>query len=208
LPETVGIAGPLGREKTAQVTSNWDHSMRVAQVRARGMAAMEPRMTGSKNRLSYEVSAKLRGDYMSLSNILIPVDGSPASLRAVDFAIERHARNGTNALVLLHVQPIGSINPAGLSEAMPADWLHEATSQASAQALKDAIGKCEGASVAFKALARSGQTADTIVQVAQEEDVGHIVMGTRGLGGVQGLLLGSVATQVIHLAEVPITLIK
>ena len=145
---------------------------------------------------------------MSPSNILIPVDGSPASLRAVDFAIERHARNGTNALVLLHVQPIGSINPAGLSEAMPADWLHEATSQASAQALKDAIGKCEGASVAFKALARSGQTAETIVQVAQEEDVGHIVMGTRGLGGVQGLLLGSVATQVIHLAVVPIMLIK
>jgi nucleotide-binding universal stress UspA family protein len=33
-------------------------------------------------------------------------------------------------------------------------------------------------------------------------------MGTRGLGGIQGLLLGSVATQVIHLAEVPITLIK
>ena len=33
-------------------------------------------------------------------------------------------------------------------------------------------------------------------------------MGTRGLGGIQGLLLGSVATQVIHLAKVPITLIK
>ena len=145
---------------------------------------------------------------MSPSNILIPVDGSPASLRAVDFAIEMPARNKSNSLVLLHVQNIGSINPAGLSEAMPADWLHEAASQASAQALKDAIGKCEGANVAFKALAQTGQTAETIAQVAQEEDVGHIVMGTRGLGGVKGLLLGSVATQVIHLAEVPITLIK
>ena len=38
--------------------------------------------------------------------------------------------------------------------------------------------------------------------------VKQIVMGTRGLGGIQGLLLGSVAMQVIHLAEVPITLIK
>jgi nucleotide-binding universal stress UspA family protein len=36
----------------------------------------------------------------------------------------------------------------------------------------------------------------------------HIVMGTRGLGRSQGLLLGSVAMNVIHLAQVPVTLIK
>jgi hypothetical protein len=50
-----------------------------------------------------------------------------------------------------------------------ADWLNEAASQASAQALKDAIGKSEGASVAFKALAKTGQTAKVIAQVAREE---------------------------------------
>jgi len=145
---------------------------------------------------------------MPPSNILIPVDGSPASLRAVDFAIKRHARNGTMALVLLYVQPIGSIDPAGLSEVMPPDWIHEAVSQESAQALKDAIDRCEGASVTFKALTRSGQPAETIAQVAREEDVEQIVIGTRGLGGVKGLLLGSVANQVIQLAEVPVTLVK
>jgi nucleotide-binding universal stress UspA family protein len=62
--------------------------------------------------------------------------------------------------------------------------------------------------IAFKSIARAGPVAVTIAQVAREESVGQIVMGTRGLGGFQGLLLGSVATQVIHLAEVPITLIK
>jgi nucleotide-binding universal stress UspA family protein len=45
--------------------------------------------------------------------------------------------------------------------------------------LKDAIGKCEGASVVFKTLTKSGQTAAAIAQVAREEDVKHIVMGTR-----------------------------
>ena len=34
------------------------------------------------------------------------------------------------------------------------------------------------------------------------------MMGTRGLGSIQGLLLGSVAMKVVHLAEVPITLFK
>jgi nucleotide-binding universal stress UspA family protein len=66
----------------------------------------------------------------------------------------------------------------------------------------------EAAGAVFKTVVRSGQPAETIAQVAREEDIQHIVMGTRGLGSIQGLLMGSVATKVIHLADVPITLIK
>ena len=145
---------------------------------------------------------------MSLSKILIPVDGSPASLRAVDFAIEMVAQDPSTSLVLLHVQNTRAIELAGASEAMDTEWLREAGSRASAKALKDAIGKCEHAGVASETLVRTGQIAEAVGQVAREENVKHIVMGTRGLGGIQGLLLGSVAMQVIHLAEVPITLIK
>jgi nucleotide-binding universal stress UspA family protein len=145
---------------------------------------------------------------MSAPKILVPVDGSPASLRAVDFAIKMAGQNPGTTLVLLHVSNIPAIDLAGVPEAMATDWVQEAASQASVQALKDATGKCEGGCVVFKTLTRTGQTAKAIAQVAQEEDVKHIVMGTRGLGGIQGLLLGSVATQVIHLADVPITLIK
>ncbi len=145
---------------------------------------------------------------MSLSKILIPVDGSPASLRAVDFAIEMVAHDPSTSLVLLHVQNTRAIELAGASEAMDTEWLREAGSRASAKALKEAIGKCEHAGVASEALVRTGQIAEAVGQVAREENVKHIVMGTRGLGGIQGLLLGSVAMQVVHLAEVPITLIK
>ena len=97
---------------------------------------------------------------------------------------------------------------AGASEAMDTEWLREAGSLASAKALKDAIGKCEHAGVASEALVRTGQIAEAVGQVAREETLQRIGMGTRGLRGIQGLLLGSVAMQVIHLAEVPITLIK
>jgi nucleotide-binding universal stress UspA family protein len=148
------------------------------------------------------------GEQMSTSKILIPVDGSPASLRALDLAIKMATENPGTSLVLLNVQNIRAIELAGASEARDTDWLREAGSRASAKALKDATGKCEHADVAFETLIGSGQIAEVIAQVAREEDIKHIVMGTRGLGGIQGLLLGSVATQVIHLAEVPITLIK
>jgi nucleotide-binding universal stress UspA family protein len=145
---------------------------------------------------------------VSLSKILIPVDGSPASLRAVDFAIEMASQDPSTSLVLLHVQNTRAMELAGASEAMDTEWLREAGSRASAKALKDAIGKCEHAGVASEVLVRTGQIAEAVGQVAREENVKHIVMGTRGLGGIQGLLLGSVAMQVVHLAEVPITLIK
>jgi nucleotide-binding universal stress UspA family protein len=145
---------------------------------------------------------------MSPSKILIPIDGSPASLRALDLAIKMATQNPGTSLVLLNVQNIPAIELAGASEALDTDWLREAGSRASAKALRDAIGKCEHTGVASETLVRAGQIAEAIERVAREEDIKHIVMGTRGLGGIQGLLLGSVATQVIHLAEVPITLIK
>jgi nucleotide-binding universal stress UspA family protein len=106
------------------------------------------------------------------------------------------------------MQNIPAIEVAAGSEQMATDWLQDTARQASAKALKDAKGQCENASVGFKTLVRTGQPAVTIAQVARDEHVKHIVMGTRGLGRIQGLLLGSVAMQVVHLAEVPITLIK
>jgi len=87
------------------------------------------------------------------------------------------------------------------------DWQDRA-SQASANALKDAIAKSEAATVGFETLSKAGQPAEAIAQVARDKSIEHIVMGTRGLGRIQGLVMGSVAMKVIHLAQVPITLIK
>lgn len=140
--------------------------------------------------------------------VLTPVDGSQASLRAVDFALEMLGQSPGGSLVLLHVQNVGSVDPLGVAAMAPPDWFQEVASRGSEGALKSALSKCKGANIAFKPLVRAGQVAKTIAEVAREEGVGQIVMGTRGLGGIQGLLLGSVATQVIHLAEVPLTLVR
>src|SRR5262249_11598455 len=114
-------------------------------------------------------------------------------------------QNPDASLVLLNVQNISAMELAGA--AMGSDW-QEAASQASAKALKEATGKAEAAGINFKSIVRSGQTAEAIAQAAHDEGVGDIVMGTQSLGRIQGLLVGSVAMKVIHLAEVPITLLK
>src|SRR5512147_283444 len=122
---------------------------------------------------------------------------SPASLRALDFAIEMTGKNPGTSLVLLNVQNISAMDLTG-SE-MGSDW-QEAASVASTKALKEAVGKAEAAGNAFRSIVRTGQTAEAIAQAARDEGIEHIVMGTRGLGSIQGLLLGSVAMKVIHLA--------
>ena len=139
------------------------------------------------------------------SKVLVPIDGSAASLRALDFAIEMTGQNPGTSLVLLNVQNISAMDLA--DAAMGSDW-QEAASHASAEALKEAVGKAQAAGIAFKNLVATGQPAEAIAQASRDERIDHIVMGTRGLGSIQGLLLGSVAMKVIHLAEVPITLIK
>ena len=132
-------------------------------------------------------------------NILVPIDGSPASLRALDYAIAHYPED---SFVLLTVQ-----NVAIASELMYSDW-QELLEQAAAEALKEATAKSEAASVRFETFVRMGAIADTIAQVTSEKSVDHIVMGARGLGSVKGLLLGSVASKVISLVDVPVTVIK
>jgi nucleotide-binding universal stress UspA family protein len=53
-----------------------------------------------------------------------------------------------------------------------------------------------------------GSAASLIAERAKPEEFAGIVMGTRGMGAVKGLLVGSVAHQVVHLAHVPVTLVK
>ena len=50
--------------------------------------------------------------------------------------------------------------------------------------------------------------AETIARVAADIDADEIYMGTRGLGSVASLFMGSVATKVLHLTELPVTLVK
>ncbi len=141
-------------------------------------------------------------------NILVPVDGSPASIRAVKLAIEQAKAVAQARLVILTVQNVATIGLAEGMGLMPPEWIGEQEERAAAEALQEASATCRAAGVAYVTRSARGAVAATIDHVAREEGVTHIVMGTRGLGGVRGLLLGSVATQVLHLVDVPVTLVK
>ena len=140
--------------------------------------------------------------------LLVPVDGSPASLRAVDFAVTFAKERQTASITLLNVQNQAMLNLAEGAGLMAAAWVEEEEDSRGEEALKGAVAACDAAGVPFDVRNERGAPAETIDRVAREDKFDHVVMGTRGLGSIRGLLVGSVATQVLHLVHVPVTLVK
>jgi nucleotide-binding universal stress UspA family protein len=140
---------------------------------------------------------------MPTKNVLIPIDGSPNALRALKYATERVRDSRHTTLLLLNVQPgmppSRHVKPAMIKE-------HHAHMSEEALAPARALARKSG--VMFDCYFRVGDPATVIAGFAQKTQCREIIMGTRGLGRVRGLLLGSVATKVISLTDVPITLVK
>ncbi|MDM9557559.1 MULTISPECIES: universal stress protein [Bordetella] len=138
--------------------------------------------------------------------ILVPIDGSECALRALDAAIAMAGQHGESELHLLNVPlPILSGHARMFLDKNEVQAYYD---EEGAKALADAKRAAEQSGVRFVTAVRPGQSAQTIVDYARAQQCAHIVMGTRGLGALPGILLGSVANKVIHLADLPITLVK
>ena len=139
--------------------------------------------------------------------ILLPVDGSENSLRAVRHVIAMTEQYREPLEVhLLNVQlPVASgVVKMFISQQQLNDFLHDE----GVAALKDARALLDQAGVSYQHHIGVGDLAGTIVSYAREKQCRLIVIGTRGRGSLAGALLGSVTTKVIHLAEVPVLLVK
>ena len=140
--------------------------------------------------------------------IPVPVDGSPASLRALRLAIEEVKGREASSILVINVQNRVVAGLDAGADIMPLVWIEEEEERAGREILKEPRALCEQVGIAHAVRVERGSIAATIERVTRDEHVDHIVMGTRGLGGVRGLLLGSVATQVLHLVDVPVTFVK
>ena len=139
--------------------------------------------------------------------ILLPVDGSECALRAVEHLISHSAWfRDLPEIHLLHVHapiPIGRVQAHVGKETLRAYYLEE--SQAS---LLEAQKKLDAAGCSHTTHIHVGQPAEVIAKLAAEQGCDLIVMGTHGRGGIAGLVTGSVANRVLHLASCPVLLVK
>lgn len=140
---------------------------------------------------------------MPTKNILVPIDGSANCLRALKHAAERARGSSLVHFLLLNVQPA---MPA--SRHVPKSMIKEHQQRMAEEALSPARELAERLGVLFDCYTRVGEPAQVIAEFARKTRCVEIIMGTRGLGRVRGLLLGSVTTKVVGLSDVPVTLVK
>ncbi len=143
-----------------------------------------------------------------MQRVLLAVDGSDTASRAVAplLALRQALRDPAALEVhLVNVQPpvSGEVSTFIGSKSLQ-DYHHEQSTAAlaSTQALLDAAG------VRYQLHERIGQPGPVIAELATAQGCDLIVMGTRGLGGHTGALLGSVAQSVLEHATVPVLMAK
>ena len=138
--------------------------------------------------------------------ILVPVDGSAASLEAVRQAL-RMIQDGLRAsLVLANVQ-----EPATLYEmllAHDAEVIEQVSARAGLHLLEPARTLVEQAEVPYELEVASGDPAHTLIDILENFGCDMVVMGARGMGTLRSALLGSVSHEVLHAAQVPVLIVK
>lgn len=127
---------------------------------------------------------------------LVAVDGSAHAGRAVDRLLKQLGFYKERPEIhLLNVQlPL----PGDVTMFIPPRQIEKFHQKEGLKALASARAKLDGANVPYVFHIRVGDPASVIANYANEQSCDQIVMGTRGMGSVAGLVFGSVATKVVH----------
>ena len=140
--------------------------------------------------------------------ILLAVDGSKHSLNAVQFLIEHSGwlrEKPQIDLVTVHL-PVPKL--PGMGAAVSKAQVEKYYQEESERSLADARKKLDAAGVRYEAHTLVGPVAETLVKHAKDKRCELICIGTRGLSELGKALVGSTATKVVHISDVPVLLVK
>ena len=139
-----------------------------------------------------------------MSKVLLPVDGSPNSLRAVRHVVNQYMGNRDLEVHLLHVRTPFSQHVALFVSRKGRMKYHREEGE---KALTPARELLKRFGVPFHEHIELGDKADTITQAAQRLDASQIVMGTARKNSFTRLVEDSVTNRVLELAQVPVQVI-
>lgn len=140
-----------------------------------------------------------------MTKILVPVDGSAASMRAIDHLIATPQYKDGAEIHLINVQPP---LPGRAAAAVGHANVEEYHRDEGLKAMQPAQQKLDAAGVRYHSHISVGDAAKVIVQYAKEQAIDQIVMGTHGRSAVASVLMGSVAKEVLSCTHIPVVLVK
>jgi nucleotide-binding universal stress UspA family protein len=139
------------------------------------------------------------------TNILVPIDGSDNSFRALDAALLLSEKLGAN-ITVIHVMEEVPITHIG-SEKMLNELL-----EAYKKENQDILLKCteiaNQKALTIKTFLLQGNPASAILDYNKKEKFDLVIMGSRGLGKFKELILGSVSSKIVHHSPCAVLLIR
>lgn len=136
--------------------------------------------------------------------ILVPVDGSVGSDRAVRFAIFL-AEGKEKEITLLNVQP--NYNTPNIKIFFNQKQIQAFQEESANEVFDHTLEITNSMSIPVRKLVRTGDPGREICLEAKATGVDLIVMGYRGLGSVKRAIMGSVATHVLHETPCPVVIV-
>jgi nucleotide-binding universal stress UspA family protein len=137
-----------------------------------------------------------------MSRVVVGIDGSPASERALRLALEQARQRGETVLAIAAWGPPMVPMPYPIA-VDPYDYEHAA--QQTLDRAIEGLGADADNGVLIEREAVKLDARDALVSRVRPDDL--LVVGTRGLGGVAGLVLGSVASYCIRHAPCPVLVV-
>lgn len=142
-----------------------------------------------------------------MDTVLVGVDHGDASTRAVEFATERAQRNGWE-LLLVHVI---SWSPYAMTTAEENESRHVQRQSEIAYSMEHVIAPMQrivdAGGVPVRSEVRHGKPSDTMLELADENNAVHIIVGRLGDAGLKEAIFGSVASRLVQHAKVPVTVV-
>lgn len=141
------------------------------------------------------------------NTVLLAVDGSDGSSRALDHAIARAKQGGAKVVVAYVIEwsPYSFNTPE--ENAQRHSRRESEIERANSEIVTPALLRLKGEGLECDGVVQHGPPAETLIEIAKEYGAAQILIGRRGHSGLKALLFGSVAGNLIQTAPVPVVVV-
>ena len=152
-----------------------------------------------------ERSGFFRIEIIMFKKILLAIDGSDNARRAAESAIGLIKLIEGSSLTVTYISP----NPPSQTRLVKADFdVHSLLIEDANNISKSTLEMIKESGVNYDLEVAIGDPATEILKIREKVNAGLIIVGSRGLGSLSGVVLGSVSQKIAHHAHCPVMIVK
>ena len=137
------------------------------------------------------------------ATIIVALDGSEHSLKAIEYARELSEKHGAKLILVHAFQPTSDLRGSEGFNQMLGKRMQKGET-----IIKAAVDRLGPVTSEVEENLLEGPAAEAIISVAESRKADLVVMGTRGMGSLKGMLFGSVSTKVSHHAPCSVLVVR